>query len=150
MVIDERTQRPLTFTQEVKLAGAATEEGIRVIKYHPGRSDKYIILRYAESQLNKAEAQMRNGDNAGAIETLNALRSARGASTISSIDEAGMLDERGFETYWEGLRRIDQIRFGTFTDTWTEKTVTDPTRVLFPIPQQALDSNPNLEQNEGY
>jgi len=150
MVIDERTQRPLTFTLDVKLAGAATEEGIRVIKYHPGRSDKYIILRYGETQLNKAEAQMRSGDNDGAIATLNALRTARGGEAISSIDEASMLDERGFETYWEALRRVDQIRFGTFNDTWTEKTATDPTRVLFPIPQQALDSNPNLTQNEGY
>jgi len=149
-VIDSRSQQPLQFTEEVKLAGAPTAQGIRVIKYHPGRASKYIILRYAESQLNKAEAQLRSGDSAGALATINAMRTARGGATISSIDEAGMLSERSFETYWEGLRRIDQIRFGTFTNTWTEKTVTDATRVLFPVPQQALDSNPNLMQNEGY
>jgi len=149
-IIDSRSQQPLQFTKEVKLAGAPTAQGVRAIKYHPGRASKYIILRYAESQLNKAEAQLRKGDNAGALATINAMRTARGGATLGSIDESSMLSERGFETYWEGLRRIDQIRFGTFTNTWTEKTVTDATRVLFPVPQQALDSNPNLTQNEGY
>jgi hypothetical protein len=61
-----------------------------------------------------------------------------------------MLDERGRELYWEGIRRIDQVRFGTFDDTWQDKNVTEAFRVLFPSPQQALDSNPNLKQNEGY
>ncbi len=149
-VIDTRSQLPLQFTKDVKLAGAPTAQGIRVIKYHPARASKYIILRYAESQLNKAEAQLRKGDSAGALATVNAMRTARGGATLGSIDEASMLAERSFETYWEGLRRIDQVRFGTFDDTWTEKTSTDPTRVLFPIPQQALDSNPNLQQNAGY
>lgn len=149
-VIDSRSQQPLQFTENVKLAGAATAQGVRVIKYHPARAGKYIILRYAEAQLNKAEALLRSSDAAGALAVVNEMRTARGGSELGSIDEAGMLAERGFETYWEGLRRVDQVRFGTFTDTWTEKTVTDNTRVLFPIPQQALDSNPNLEQNAGY
>ena len=150
VLIDGRTQQPLVFTEEVGLAGVPTNAGVRVIKYHPARSGKYIIIRYAESQLNKAEAQLRLGDAAGALETVNTMRSTRGTPELSSIDLDGMLMERGFELYWEGLRRVDQIRFGTFTDTWEEKTVTDPTRVLFPIPQQALDSNPNLQQNPGY
>ena len=61
-----------------------------------------------------------------------------------------MLDERGRELYWEGNRRSDQVRFGAFTGTWAAKTNTEAHRVLFPIPQQALDSNPNLKQNTGY
>jgi len=148
--IDTRSQQLLKFTEEVRLAGAPTAQGVRVIKYHPGRSGKYVILRYGESQLNKAEAQLRSGDSAGALATVNALRTVRGGEGLGSIDEAGMLAERGFETYWEGLRRLDQVRFGTFANTWTEKEATETTRVLFPIPQQALDSNPNLVQNEGY
>ncbi|WP_211295278.1 RagB/SusD family nutrient uptake outer membrane protein [Neolewinella xylanilytica] len=150
VLIDTRTQQPLFFTEEVDLAGVPTNAGVRVIKYHPARSGKYILIRYAESQLNKAEAQLRLGDAEGALETVNAMRATRGTPELSSIDLDGMLMERGFELYWEGLRRVDQIRFGTFTDTWDHKTVTDPTRVLFPIPQQALDSNPNLVQNPGY
>ena len=59
-------------------------------------------------------------------------------------------EERGRELYWEGYRRVDQVRFGTFDDPWQDKASTDTYRVLYPIPQQALDSNPNLTQNEGY
>ncbi|MEL7159583.1 MAG: RagB/SusD family nutrient uptake outer membrane protein, partial [Bacteroidota bacterium] len=149
-ITDTRSQLPLQFTEEIRLNGAPTGQGIRVIKYHPGRASKYVILRYAEAMLNKAEAQLRLGDSAGALETINEMRTTRGGEALGSIDLNGMLQERAFELYWEGLRRIDQVRFETFADTWTEKTVTDPNRVLFPIPQQALDSNPNLQQNAGY
>lgn len=149
-VIDTRTQKDLVFTSDVPLAGAATDKGYRAIKYHPADADKYILLRYGEVVMNKAEALFRKGDTNGALAVINEVRNARGAPEISSLSEASLLDERGFETYWEALRRIDQIRFGTFTATWSEKTVTDDFRVLFPIPQQALDSNPNLTQNPGY
>ena len=149
-MIDTRTQRPLDFTEDVPLNGAPTDAGFRVIKYHPARGDDYVILRYGEAVVNKAEAQMRMGDTNGAVETLNELRETRGAPSISSIDESSMLEERGFELYWEGLRRVDQIRFGTFTNEWAEKPASDASRVLFPIPQQALDTNPNLSQNPGY
>lgn len=149
-VIDTRTQRDLVFTKDVPLSGAATEKGFRAIKYHPADADKYILLRYGEVVLNKAEALFRKGDTQAALDVVNELRVARGAPELSSLSEQALLDERGFETYWEALRRIDQIRFGTFTGTWSEKTVTDDFRVLFPIPQQALDSNPNLTQNPGY
>ena len=98
----------------------------------------------------KAEALLRNGQTGEALAMVNELRAVRGASPLASLDEAAMLDERGRELYWEGIRRVDQIRFGTFTDTWAEKTVTDPFRIVYPIPQQALDSNPNLVQNPGY
>jgi len=153
-IIEQRGQTPLVFTKDVKLAGATVKDGIRVIKYHPGRSGKYIIMRYAESQMNKAEALFRMGDAEGAREVINQMRTARGGSTVDSVDEDFILDERARELYWEGLRRTDQVRFETFTgdeSTWTGKeTPSDASRVLFPIPQQALDSNPNLEQNAGY
>jgi hypothetical protein len=78
------------------------------------------------------------------------LRAKRGAS-IKPVSLEMLLDERGRELYWDGYRRIDQIRFGTFTSTtWVGKASTDKFRVLFPIPQTAYDSNPNLKQNPGY
>ncbi len=149
-LIDSRSQKPLQFSRDVPLAGAATEKGIRVIKWHPKDNGPYILLRYADVFLMKAEAMMRKGDNAGALAEVNALRAVRGADALGSLDEAAMLDERGREMYWEGTRRTDQVRFGTFTSTWSEKMVTDAHRVLYPIPQQAIDSNPNLVQNDGY
>ncbi len=153
VLIDTRTQKPLSFTQDVPLSGAATDKGIRVIKYHPADAGQYILLRYADVVLMKAEAVLRGGTDPGgktALELVNQLRQTRGASQLNSLSEADMLDERGRELYWEAIRRVDQVRFGTFDDTWSFKTVTEPFRVLFPIPQQALDSNPNLVQNEGY
>lgn len=149
-IINSRNGLPLAFTADCPLSGARTEQGIRVMKYHAGAYGKYILMRYGEVVLNKAEAQLRSGDAAGALLTVNGLRAIRGAAALGSIDEAGMLDERGRELYWEGYRRDDQVRFGTFDDTWSGKTVTDKYRVLYPIPQQALDSNPNLKQNDGY
>jgi starch-binding outer membrane protein, SusD/RagB family len=150
-LIDTRTQKQLSFTPDVPLSGAATDKGIRVIKYHPSDNGRYILLRYADVFLMKAEAIMRGGSgDMTALEMVNSLRETRGASPLGSVTETEMLDERGRELYWEGVRRIDQIRFGTFITTWDEKSNVEPHRVLFPIPQQALDSNPNLQQNAGY
>ena len=100
----------------------------------------------------KAEAQWRNGQSGEAVNTINQLRLARGANTISAISADGqeILDERGFELYWEGHRRTDLIRFGKFTEAYAEKPATDETKKLFPIPQSAIDTNPNLVQNPGY
>lgn len=152
MIINSRNGLPLQFTRDVPLAGASSEKGIRVIKYHPSNAGQYIFLRYADVYLMKAEAIMRGGNGGGsnAQDMVNNLRSVRGASAVGSVTDATMLDERGRELYWEGIRRTDQVRFGTWDDTWESKTVTDATKVLFPIPQQALDSNPNLKQNDGY
>jgi starch-binding outer membrane protein, SusD/RagB family len=158
-IINSRTGKPLVFTPDVPLSGANTGQGIRVMKYHAVDADgdttnaeypKYILFRLGDVMTMKAEAQLRSGNAAGALTTVNALRAVRSASQLTALDLAGMLDERGRELYWEGIRRIDQVRFGTFDDTWSNKTITDATRVLYPIPQQALDSNPNLKQNAGY
>jgi starch-binding outer membrane protein, SusD/RagB family len=43
------------------------------------------------------------------------------------------------------------IRQGTFTDPqWERPTGAAPYKVLFPIPQTIIDSNPELVQNPGY
>jgi hypothetical protein len=148
-MIDSRSQKPLAFTRDVPLAGAATDKGIRVIKYHPADAGKYILLRYAEVYLAKAEALLRSGNTAGALAAINTLRTARGASALTALTNDGLFDEIGRETYWEGGKRTHEIRFGKFV-TGTGSTVTDTKTVLFPIPASALISNPNLVQNKGY
>lgn len=150
VIINSRNNLPLAYEANVALIGADTDDGYRAIKYHPEDKGQYIQLRYGDVHLMKAEALFRNGQTGEALALVNELREVRGASPLASLDEAAMLDERGRELYWEGIRRVDQIRFGTFTDTWNEKTVTEPFRIIYPIPQQALDSNPNLVQNPGY
>jgi starch-binding outer membrane protein, SusD/RagB family len=60
-----------------------------------------------------------------------------------------LLDERGREFFWEGVRRQDLIRFGKFLNPWQEKPTDDPKYLVFPIPSNQL-ANPNYTQNPGY
>jgi hypothetical protein len=155
-LVDTRTGLPLQFSSDVPLSGAATNKGYRVMKYHPAFYDKYILLRFGEVYLNMVEAKVRGGSDPSstttALQDINALRALRGAPALASgptLDD--VLDERGRELYWEGLRRFDLVRFGKFNEPWAEKGANaDPFRVLFSIPQLAIDSNPNLKQNKGY
>jgi hypothetical protein len=118
------------------------------------------MMRLAEIYLMRAEAKLRNGDSGGALADVNTVRTSRTArpdqtpEALASVDLDILLRERGFELYWEGFRRGDQIRFGTYEDAWTDKTDTDPNKRLFPIPQSAVDAASGidgfLEQNQGY
>jgi starch-binding outer membrane protein, SusD/RagB family len=151
VLVDERTKKPLSFTDDIPLAGAATDKGIRIIKYHPDDAGKYILQRYAEVYLMKAEAQLRGGTGgaSSALATVNALRAKRGASALATLDANGMFDEIGRELYWEGQKRTVEVRFEKFLG-GTGVTKKDPGTVLFPIPADAVTSNPNLKQNPGY
>jgi hypothetical protein len=82
---------------------------------------------------------------------VNNLRTTRKASSLGTVDLNVLLAERGRELYWEGWRRSDQIRFSKFLDPVDQRPTASPaTAVLFVLPQQAVDSNPNLKQNPGY
>jgi hypothetical protein len=48
------------------------------------------------------------------------------------------------------MRRQDLVRFGEYLKPWQEKPTDDPKYLIFPIPNQQLAANPNLEQNPGY
>lgn len=148
-IVDTRTQKVLSFTRDVPLAGAATDKGIRILKYHPATAGKYILMRYAEALMMKAEAQLRGNDAAGALATVNSIRAARKAKALTSINTEGMFDEIGRELYWEGGKRTVEVRYGKF-NTGTGADNKEAYTVLFPIPAIALVSNPNLKQNQGY
>ena len=62
------------------------------------------------------------------------------------------LDELGWEFTQEGRRRQDLIRFGVFsTKSWFSHNATKNNNFnLFPIPNDALLTNSNLDQNPGY
>ncbi|MCD8176020.1 MAG: RagB/SusD family nutrient uptake outer membrane protein [Tannerellaceae bacterium] len=62
-----------------------------------------------------------------------------------------LLDELGWEFAWEGFRRRDMIRFGTYTTkSWLSHEPQGNYRTVFPIPEATLTSNPNLVQNPDY
>ncbi|HSJ67368.1 MAG TPA: RagB/SusD family nutrient uptake outer membrane protein [Anditalea sp.] len=69
------------------------------------------------------------------------------------IPFGGFLDELGWEFAAEAHRRQDIIRFGVFqTKSWFNHRPHPQanTRILFPIPEGEINSNPNLSQNPGY
>ncbi|ARK10502.1 RagB/SusD family nutrient uptake outer membrane protein [Fibrella sp. ES10-3-2-2] len=158
--LTDRAGNPLNFTPDLNLLYAGESNGIRVIKYpiDPVRPDNpgndYVFFRYADVLLMKAEAILRGGtatSGATGATLVNQLRATRGVPSLGSVTLDNLLAERGRELYWEGWRRNDMIRFGTFTRPFDQKpAVTPDYRAVYPIPQQALDTNPNLKQNIGY
>ncbi len=158
------------FTEQVDftVAGSNYNTGYRVEKYefskksvsgrNFGEAD-IVILRLADVYLMRAEAKLRkSNDAAGALADVNFVRAARSATTpppaLTSMTLDLLFRERGFEFYWESLRRTDMIRFGKYEGTWTEKTNSDKLKRLFPIPQTAIDGASNLPgylvQNQSY
>jgi hypothetical protein len=101
----------------------------------------------------KAECLARTGSTADALAIVNEIREKRNAPALASLELMDILDERGRELYWEGHRRQDQIRFGTFLGPKSNKDEVSPaTAVILPIPQDAIDGMPGdvLVQNPGY
>lgn len=157
--LEDRQGNPLSFTLESPLvvSGDLLEvSGVRVMKFFPNMENEdipgndFTFFRYADVLLMKAEALLRNGDNAGALALVNELRAVRGPDPLNSIDLDEMLAERGRELYQEGWRRNDLVRFGKFLEPWSEKEASDPKYVLWPFPSSQIVANPNLIQNPGY
>lgn len=151
----------LVFTREVSLIEKGTNlrvTGIRVVKYRPDFTtpfqpgNDYVHFRYSDALLMKAEALLRNGDDAAALTIVNDLRAKRISPPhpLATLTLESLLDERGRELYWEGHRRNDLIRFGKFLEGRDSKPASDPKYLVFPIPVNQLAVNPNLQQHPGY
>lgn len=121
----------------------------------------FPMFRLADVYLMYAECVVRGGggDMATAIKYVNDVRTRSNAPAVTSIDEQFILDERGRELNLEGHRRMDLIRFGKFTGgsyLWPWKggtqfgTSISSDYKLFPLPDVALSTNPNLVQNPGF
>jgi hypothetical protein len=154
-----RQQEPLHYTPECSLTSANEAQGVRVIKYAPKIpvvtasrvTNDFVIWRIADVYLMRAEAQFRI--DGGGLDDLNTIRTKRGLDPLGSITAQVLIDERGFELYWEGHRRQDLIRFGMYNDAWPDKPATQAYTEIFPIPQRALDAYNDkalIDQNPNY
>jgi starch-binding outer membrane protein, SusD/RagB family len=164
--VNNRQGSRLIFTPVIADITAANEgEGVRIYKFplDPNRAgnasgNDFTLYRLAEMYLIKAEAQNELGNAAAVAPLLNTVR-ARAFSPASPIAagqtqaayRAIIFNERLFELLGEGKRRQDLIREGSYTSgVWFGKTATQPFKILLPIPQSQLNTNPSLRQNPGY
>lgn len=145
--------------KNIKSTGGAGSDGSNTFV-----DTDFPLFRLADAYLMYAELSARNVGSTNTTQAaayVNTLRTRAGASAITSgdINLDFVLDERARELYWEGHRRQDLIRFGKYsggTYNWQWKggvqagTSIDDKYKLFPIPSQAIGSNPTLQQNSGY
>ncbi len=154
----DRNGNPLNFKVDFPLIDASEMDGPRMLKWpiDPNMSGwfsgtDYPIFRYSHVLLMKAEALVRSGSS-GDTE-VNQVRARAGLDALSGATADDIYKERGHELLWEGFRRQDQIRQGTFLGTWSLKVDADAAdghTKIYPIPQTQMDANPNLVQNPGY
>lgn len=121
------------------------------------------VLRIAEMYLLRAEARARQGNVAGGLDDLNAVRNRAGLDNASAGSGEELvdlvLDERRFEFAIEGHRFFDMTRTGRAIAEFTDipRTTGSGTyaignagRFIFPIPNSEIFTNPNMVQNEAY
>jgi hypothetical protein len=122
--------------------------------------DNTVVLRWPELYLNRAEARYQMNNEAGAMQDLNIIRSARVVGFVAPVtpDFTGqnllneILRQRMLEFAFEGYRFYDLKRYG-LSITKTSPAVNLPAtdfRLLPAVPQRDIDGNSNMTQNFGY
>ena len=123
-----------------------------------------VVWRYADALLLKAEAEYRLGNTGAALAAINTVRARVGAPALTSLTLNVISNERLKELAWEGVRRMDAIRYGIFTQptkdryegVWHNAVAGDYLNdtqgytTIFPIPYDVMSLNKNLKQNPGY
>lgn len=149
--------QPLTYTEEItSVADAKENEGVRLGKYEVKagetweRDHDWVVIRYAEILMMQAECYVRLGSPGLAEPFIQQITSRAGTEMPAVIDLAYIDKELLREFIFEGRRRTDNIRFGTYFQPWWEKVATAPHKAIYPIPSTILDINTNLVQNPGY
>ena len=120
----------------------------------------FVVYRFADVLLKKAEALNELGKTSEAALPLNIVRRRAGLAGVSGgISQEEMrekiIHERRMELAFEGHRWFDLIRIGdgsyavNFFKSIGKNNVTKD-RLLFPVPQTERDANPLMDQNPGY
>ncbi|WDF70309.1 RagB/SusD family nutrient uptake outer membrane protein [Sphingobacterium oryzagri] len=120
-----------------------------------GRVEVPMVLRLAEQYLIRAEARLETGNATGARADINAIRRRAGLADLASGADlnTALLKERQTELFceqgarWYTIKRkglANAVMGALRPATWQSFAQ------LYPIPQGARDTNPNLSQNDGY
>lgn len=123
-------------------------------------TENYTLLRYAEQYLIRAEACAQpGGTNLGqAISDLDTIRARAGLPPATATSQSDVLaaiqHEKRIEFFAEwGHRWFDLKRWGLAIDSLSlipYKTTINSTQLLYPIPVNEIQTDPNLKQNPGY
>lgn len=132
-----------------------------VTSYYDGHS--VDILRYADVLLSRAEALNElNGPTAEVISLINQVKGRSHAKQLSLADynqstlRDALLQERGWEFFYEGKRREDLIRMNKYdvlvnaylTRIGQTPVITMPKNKYFPYPLSQVQLNPNLDNSD--
>ena len=129
--------------------------------YYDGHS--VDLLRYADILLSRAEALNElNGPTSESISLINQVKGRSHAKLLnvsdynqSSLRDA-ILQERGWEFFYEGKRRADLIRMGKYdviVNAYLKRigqpaVIVMPKNKYFPYPQSQVNLNPNLNNSD--
>ncbi len=132
-----------------------------VTAYYDGHS--VDILRYADVLLSRAEALNElNGPNTESFDLINQVKArshakqlVAGSYTQDSFRDA-LLQERGWEFFYEGKRREDLIRMNKYdvivnaylTRIGQTPSITMPKNTYFPYPLAQVQIDPNLDNSD--
>ncbi len=133
------------------------------------------ILRYADVVLMYAEAINEIEGPASAVKYINMTRTRGGWDAYTEADfntkhdmRMALEDERQLEFAFENQRWFDLVRTDRVLEVINQSYIDDPfyaeamedegliietvtsNMILLPIPQEEIDTNPNLTQNAGY
>ncbi len=141
-----------------------TTDTLQVAKYGINYTAIYSnsplhYLRLAEMYLNRAEAEVKTGDNTNALIDLNTIRVRAGLAPATGLSGQTLFDEilkqRRIELAFEGHNSFDYFRNGlpmirnysSFGSNLISVNPTDP-KVVMRLPQDEIIFNSNLVQND--
>lgn len=119
--------------------------------YRSPASDPSFVIRTAELYLIRAEARAQQNHLPDAIADLNAVRDRAGLAGTTAATQPEILlaieNERRIEFALEPHRWFDLVRTGRAQ---AVLNITDPNKLLLPLPSQQILLDPALKQNTGY
>jgi starch-binding outer membrane protein, SusD/RagB family len=162
-LMDLETATQWEFTPEIPAliiseAGGYTKaqvrhSGVRVQKYEIAKgagqslANDFVMFRLTDAYLMLAECYAIIGNAAKVKEYIDPIRTRAGLGAPDTYDLSAVQLERRREMFYEGTRRQDMIRWGTFNTNWwnaTSAQFNTQNSNLFPIPKKQTDANPNL------